>query len=43
MESGWNTWERLNGEYRALVDTVLDDPDFGYNVFIGFGDPLDGT
>lgn len=38
VESGWNTWERLNGEYRALVDTVLDDPDFGYNVFIGFGD-----
>ena len=38
VESGWNTWERLNGEYRALVDTVLDDPDFGLNVFIGFGD-----
>lgn len=38
VESGWNTWERLNAEYRALVDAVLDDPDFGYNVFIGFGD-----
>ena len=38
VESGWNTWERLNAEYRALVDAVLDDPDFPYNVFIGFGD-----
>ena len=38
VESGWNTWERLNAEYRALVDTVLDDPDFAHNVHIGFGD-----
>ena len=38
VESGWNTWERLNAEYRALVDAVLDDPDFAYNVHIGFGD-----
>ena len=38
VESGWNTWERLNAEYRALVDTVLEDPDFPYNVHIGFGD-----
>ena len=37
VESGWNTWLRLDGEYRALVDTVLDDPDFPYNVHIGYG------
>ena len=37
VESGWNTWLRLDGEYRALVDTVLGDPDFPYNVHIGYG------
>lgn len=37
VESGWNTWMRLDEEYRALVDTVLDDPDFPYNVHIGYG------
>ena len=38
VESGWNTWERLNGEYRALVDTVLEGPGFAYNVHIGYGE-----
>lgn len=37
VESGWNTWERLDGEYRALVDTVLESPEFPYNVHISYG------
>ena len=33
-----NTADRLNTEYRALVDTVLEDPQLPYRVYIGFGE-----
>ncbi len=32
VESGWNTARRLGAAYRELTDTVLDSPDFPYNV-----------
>lgn len=35
--SGWNTARRLDSEYRALADTVLDAPTFPYVTDIAFG------
>ena len=35
--SGWNTALRLDGEYRALADRVLEDPAFPYQCHIGYG------
>ena len=35
--SGWNTALRLDEEYRALVDRVLEDPAFPYQCHIGYG------
>ena len=37
VTSGWNTWQRLDEEYRELVDSILDDPDLPYKITIGFG------
>ena len=33
--SGWNTALRLDGEYRALADRVLEDPAFPINATLG--------
>ena len=33
----WNTWNRLEIQYRDLVDTALESPDFPYAQHIGFG------
>ena len=35
-----NTADRLNTEYRALVDSVLEDPQLPYQTYIGFGELL---
>lgn len=35
--SGWNTALRLDEEYRALTDRVLEDPAFPYQCHIGYG------
>ena len=35
---GHNTADRLYREYRALVDEVLEAPDYPFNSFIAFGD-----
>lgn len=35
--SGWNTALRLDEEYRALADRVLEDPAFPYQCHIGYG------
>jgi len=35
--SGWNTWQRIDLEYRTMVDKVLNDPDFPYVSHIDFG------
>ncbi len=36
--TGWNTANRLSGEYRKKVDEILEDEAFAYTVDIGFGD-----
>jgi len=36
--SGENTRQRLYMEYRALVDTVLEAPDYPFTTFIAYGD-----
>lgn len=36
--SGDNTARRLNAAYRALVDGVLEAPDYPFNSFIAYGD-----
>ena len=33
----WNTWDRLETEYRALADRVFEDPDFPYDSNIAYG------
>ena len=35
--SGWNTWERIDSEYRTMVDKVFTAPDFPYISHINFG------
>ncbi len=35
--SGWNTWQRIDSEYRTMVDKVLTSPDFPYDSHIDFG------
>ena len=35
--SGWNTWQRIDLEYRTMVDKVLNAPDFPYDSHIDFG------
>ena len=35
--SGWNTWQRIDLEYRTMVDKVLNAPDFPYVSDIDFG------
>ena len=37
VESGWNTYRRLEEEYRALTDTIFDNPAFPYQSNILFG------
>ncbi|MBR2894286.1 MAG: hypothetical protein IKC03_01330 [Oscillospiraceae bacterium] len=34
---GFNTARRLDGEYRALTDTIFENPSFPYGCDIGFG------
>jgi len=36
--SGWNTADRVNRDYRAAVDKVLNSQAFPYNAHIGYGD-----
>lgn len=33
----WNTWDRLETEYRALADRVFEDPGFPYDSNIAYG------
>lgn len=35
--SGWNTWQRIDSEYRIMVDKVFMAPDFPYVSHINFG------
>ncbi len=35
--SGWNTWQRIDTEYRTMVDKVFRAPDFPYVSHIDFG------
>jgi hypothetical protein len=35
--SGWNTWQRIDSEYRIMVDKVFMAPDFPYISHINFG------
>jgi hypothetical protein len=35
--SGWNTWQRIDSEYRTMVDKVFKAPDFPYVSHIDFG------
>ena len=37
VESGWNTYRRLEEEYRALTDTIFENPAFPYQSNILFG------
>lgn len=37
VTSRWNTWNRLEMEYRALADRVFEDPDFPYGGYIAYG------
>ena len=35
--SGWNTWQRIDSEYRIMVDKVFMAPDFPYVSPVNFG------
>ena len=35
--SGWNTWQRIDWEYRKMTDKVFDGPNFPYVSHISFG------
>lgn len=37
VTSRWNTWQRLEEEYRALTDKVFEAPDFPYDSNIAYG------
>ena len=37
VESGWNTWNRLESEYRAKTDALFDKEDFELKNDIAFG------
>lgn len=37
VANGWNTYQRLEEDYRALTDTLIDSPDFPYGTDIGYG------
>ena len=37
VESRWNTWERLETEYRALADTIFSSPDYPYGGDVTYG------
>lgn len=37
VESGWNTYRRLEDEYRALADTIFENPAFPYKSNIHYG------
>lgn len=37
VTKGWNTFERINGDYRQMVDRVLDGPEYPLTGDIKFG------
>ena len=36
--SGFNTWERINIEYRNMVDEIIESKDFNYNLSSFYGE-----
>ena len=38
VSGGWNTAERINADYRARVEAVLNSRSFSYRPHIGYGD-----
>lgn len=38
VKSGWSTANRIRGDYRAAVETLLNSSSFPYNVHMGYGD-----
>ena len=35
--SGWNTWQRIDSEYRNMTDKIFEAPDYPYISHIDFG------